>query len=93
LSLAPERGATRVVMHSVAFHYFAETTQRRVAAHIEAAGSAARADAPLAWLRYEQQPGDAHFSLRLRTWPGEDRLLARTHPHGRSVTWIANEQA
>jgi hypothetical protein len=90
LSLAPEPGVTRVVMHSVAFHYFPESTQRRVAAHIGAAGSAARADAPVAWLRYEEQPGDGHFSLRLRTWPGEDELLAWTHPHGKSVTWLAD---
>jgi hypothetical protein len=91
LSLTPEPGVTRVVMHSVAFHYFPEATQQRVAAHIEAAGAAASAEAPLAWLRYEEQPGDAHFSLRLRTWPGGDRLLAWTHPHGKSVNWLCDE--
>lgn len=90
LRLAPERGVTRVVMHSVAFHYFPERTKQRVAAHIEAAGAAAHAGAPLAWLRYEEQAGDAHFSLRLRTWPGEDELLAWAHPHGRSVKWVAD---
>jgi hypothetical protein len=88
LKLAPEPGVTRVVMHSVAFHYFDESTQKRVAAHIDAAGSSASADAPLAWLRYEEQSGDAHFSLRLRMWPGGDRLLAWTHPHGKSVEWV-----
>ena len=88
LEIAPEPGVTCVVMHSVAFHYFPDDTKERVAAHIEAAGAAARADAPLAWLRYEEQPGDGHFSLRLRTWPGEDRLLAWTHPHGKSVNWV-----
>jgi hypothetical protein len=91
LALTPEPGVIRVVMHSVAFHYFPEQVQRRVAAHIEAAGAGARADAPLAWLRFEEQPGDGHFSLRLRTWPGEDQLLAWTHPHGKSVTWVADE--
>jgi hypothetical protein len=90
LPLAPEPGVTRMVMHSVAFHYFPDDTKRRVAAHIEAAGAAARADAPLAWLRYEEQPGDGHFSLRLRIWPGEDELLAWAHPHGRSVEWLAD---
>jgi hypothetical protein len=90
LPLAAETGATRVVMHSVAFHYFPESTKQRVTAHIEAAGAAAAADAPLAWLRYEEQPGDGHFSLRLRTWPGEDQLLAWTHPHGKSVDWVAD---
>lgn len=85
----PEPGVTRVVMHSVSFHYFPEETKRRVAAHIEAAGAAATADGPLAWLRYEEQPGDGKFSLRLRTWPGTDELLAWAHPHGRSVKWLA----
>jgi hypothetical protein len=91
LPLEPERGVARIVMHSVAFHYFPESTKQRVVAHIEAAGSTAPADAPLAWLRYEEQPGDGHFSLRLRTWPGEDELLAWAHPHGRSVTWLMGE--
>ena len=81
---------TRVVLHSVAFHYFPEETKRRIAAHLEAVRANASRDAPLAWLRYEEQPGDAHFSLRLRTWPGGERLLAWTHPHGRSVHWVAD---
>ena len=89
--LAPEPGVARVVMHSVAFHYFPERTKQRVAAHIEAAGAAAPAEAPLAWLRFEEQPGDEHFSLRLRIWPGQDRLLAWTHPHGKSVTWLVDD--
>ena len=82
LALEPEPGMTRVVMHSVAFQYFPDDTKRRVAAYIEAAGAAATAEAPLAWLRFEEQPGDGHFSLRLRTWPGARRLLAWAHPHG-----------
>jgi len=89
LALAAEPGMARVVMHSVAFHYFPESTKRRVAAHIEAAGARATLDGPLAWLRYEEQPGDGRFSLRLRLWPGEEQLLAWTHPHGRSVEWVA----
>jgi len=89
LSLVPEPGVTRVVLHSVAFHYFPDATKQRIAAHIEAAGAAATAEAPLAWLRFEEQPCDGHFSLRLRTWPGEEHLLAWTHPHGRSMKWVA----
>jgi hypothetical protein len=89
LPLTPEPGTTRVVLHSVAFHYFPDATKRRIAAYLEAAGANAAEAAPLAWLRYEEQPGDEHFSLRLRIWPGEDRLLAWVHPHGRSVNWVA----
>ena len=58
LALEPEPGVTRVVMHSVAFQYFDADSQKRVTARIEAAGEQASAEAPLAWLRYEQEPGD-----------------------------------
>jgi len=90
LQLEPEHGVVRVVMHSVAFQYFDSESQKRVAAHIEAAGKRASAAAPLAWLRYEQEPGDGRPSLRLRTWPGDEQLLAWAHPHGRSVRWLSD---
>jgi hypothetical protein len=91
LALAPEPGVTRVVMHSVAFQYFDADSQKRVTAHIEAAGERASAEAPLAWLRYEQAPKDGRPSLRLRTWPGGEQLLAWAHPHGRQVRWLADD--
>jgi hypothetical protein len=90
LSLEPERGVTRVVMHSVAFQYFDADSQKRVTARIEAAGEQASAAAPLAWLRYELDPEAGRPSLRLRTWPGGEQLLAWTHPHGRSVHWLGD---
>jgi hypothetical protein len=89
LAVDPEPGVTRVVLHSIAFQYFAPETQSRIRAHIENAGAAAREDAPLAWLRFEMLPEDGKPSLRLRTWPGEERLLAWAHPHGSSVEWLA----
>ncbi len=89
LPLDPVPGVTRVVMHSVAFQYFPPDTQARVTARIEAAGARASEAAPLAWLRFEWVKGDASHSLRLRTWPGEERLLAFTHAHGAWVKWVA----
>jgi hypothetical protein len=90
LAAAPPAGAARVVLHSVAFQYFPDGAQRRIAAMIDAAGAAARAAAPVAWLRFEKRPEDDKYSLRLRLWPGgEDRLLAWCHPHGSSVRWLA----
>lgn len=86
---APERGVTRVVLHSVAFQYFPDETQARVGAAIEAAGAGAGEETPVAWLRYERHPDEADFSLRLKLWPdGEDRLLARGHAHGRWAEWL-----
>ena len=88
LAVAPEPGVARVVMHSVAFQYFGPQAQARVALHVEATGSAAHGDAPLAWLRFEKEPDADLYALRLRTWPGGDELLAWTHPHGRRVAWL-----
>jgi hypothetical protein len=89
LAEAPIPGTTRVVLHSVAFQYFPEATKARIAAVLEQAGAAAGAGAPLAWLRYEHDPGEERITLRLRTWPGgEERLLAHCHPHGSSIRWL-----
>jgi hypothetical protein len=85
-----EPGCLTLVFHSIAFQYFAGPTQARIARRLEALGEAAHANAPLAWLRFETD--DPHASepptLRLRLWPGEDRLLAHAHPHGNSVRWV-----
>jgi hypothetical protein len=69
----------------VAFQYFRPEVQQRISARLEEAGRKASVDAPVAWLRLEKLREDEHFSLRLRTWPGEDELLAWSHPHG---SWI-----
>ena len=90
-NVAPQRGAVTVVYHSIAWHYFPPATQAAIAAHLAGQGATATADAPLAWLRYEEDaPGAGQLpTLRLRTWPGgEDRYLARAHPHGASVEWL-----
>ena len=89
LPAAPAENCLRVVMHSVAYQYFPEATQRRIAATIEGLGHTADQASPIGWLRYEQKPGEPTQSLRLRLWPdGEDRLLAWCHPHGREVNWV-----
>jgi hypothetical protein len=81
-----------VVYHSIASQYFPAASQARIAAHMARAGAAATATAPLAWLRYELDDATAGAvpTLRLRMWPGEDRLLARAHPHGALVKWLGD---
>ena len=55
---------------------------------MEAAGEAATAAAPVAWLSFEPPRADMRVELRCRVWPGgEDRLLAVCHPHGARVEW------
>lgn len=78
----------RVGMHSFAFKSFPRDTQDRIVQHLERVGATACAEAPLAWLRFEKLPEDEAYSLRLRTWPGDDMLLAWADPHARSVTWL-----
>jgi len=91
LAAVPAAGRTRVVLHSIAFQYFPESTQKRIAGTIERAGAEASATSPLAWLRFEFLTADGKPSLRLRVWPGgEDRLLAWSHPHGKWVRWLGD---
>ncbi|HEV2866182.1 MAG TPA: DUF2332 family protein, partial [Allosphingosinicella sp.] len=63
LAVEPETGVCRVVIHSVAYQYFPPDSRRRIRARVEAAGEEARADAPLAWLRFEIVTGEEQFSL------------------------------
>jgi hypothetical protein len=86
----PTPGRATVVFHSIVWQYFDDATAERVRATIEAAGAAATADAPVAWLRLEPddtwraegRPPPSHAELRLRVWPGgEDRHLADASFH------------
>ena len=87
--VVPRPGLTRVVLHSIAFQYFPADTQARIAAHLAAQGGLATAEAPIAWLRFELEPGHELPSLRLTSWPGgADRRLAWAHPHGARVDWL-----
>ena len=83
-------GQTTVLMHSVVWQYIAPAEQAAVLASVQAAAQAATASAPLAWLRLEPTLLDQPVQLRCQLWPGgEDRLLARAHPHGAWVEWLA----
>lgn len=90
----PKKGVATTVFHSIAMQYFPDSAKARISQHMQKMGKRARADAPLAWLRFEQEtPGAGEPpTLRLTLWPGgeaagEDRLLARVHPHGALVAW------
>ncbi len=94
LSLSPEPGVCRVVMHTIALQYFPPRGQARVRAHLQAAGAQATEAAPLAWLAYEataapDAEGRRWAELSLTVWPeGETRRLARGHPHGFALEWF-----
>jgi hypothetical protein len=77
-------GVLRVVYHSSMWIYLSADEQAGIVSVLEECG----ARSPLAWLRHEDERGDAKMELLLRTWPGgESERLARGHPHGREVHW------
>lgn len=91
IALEPLPGAARVVMHSVAYQYFPERTQQRIARRMADAGARSSSDAPLAWLRFEKEAGEDQTTLRLTLYPdGKDRLLARCQPHGSAIKWLCH---
>jgi hypothetical protein len=71
--------------------YLPEAERLALRRALEQRGARASAANPLAWLRAEDtpdRPGPIEVTLTL--WPGgEERRLARGHPHGRSVEWLA----
>jgi hypothetical protein len=87
--------ALTIVYHSVFLVYPDTQTRERIIATMEAAGEAATAQAPLAWLRFEwpgvlglESDGSVNAALELIQWPGGKRtLLATVDPHGRFVNW------
>ncbi len=89
--LATQRpGCATVIYHSVMWQYMPEPTRNGLRGLIEATGSHATRQAPLAWLAFEPPAADAHMLLTLTLWPGgERRVLAEAHPHGKWVKWIS----
>ncbi|MFK7743796.1 MAG: DUF2332 domain-containing protein [Roseobacter sp.] len=84
-------GHVHLIQHTVAWQYFPPEVQARGQRLIEAAGAAATADTPLAWLSLETD-GDTKAALggalTLRLWPGDITLdLGRADFHGRWVKW------
>jgi hypothetical protein len=86
---APRNGAATVLYHSVFWQYMPLDRQAALLAAIRSHGAAASEQAPFAWLRMEPPADDlANMELRLTLWPtGEERRLARVHPHGAEVSW------
>ncbi len=84
-----QQGVATVVYHSSFIQYPPPQTRSAIISAIAKAGAHATAAAPFAWLRMEPA-GQVRDELRLTLWPGgEDRLLAKVHPHGAHVQWLA----
>ncbi|WP_439578101.1 DUF2332 domain-containing protein [Elioraea sp.] len=86
----PRLGETRVLSHSIALQYVTEAGRARIAACLRAAGERATADAPVAWVQFEQNPEVGGAALSLALWPGGTvRILATADAHVREVRWLA----
>lgn len=85
----PVAGTATIVAHSIAWTYFSTETSARGQLAIIEAGARATREAPLAWVAFEHEAQNQPPSLKVTTWPGgEQKLLARAHPHGTSVHWL-----
>jgi hypothetical protein len=88
-SAAPEKGVTRVLMHSIVWQYLPPDVKARVTSAMDAAGRAASPDAPVAWLRVEPDSSQPYAEVKLTIWPnGETRVLGNADFHGRFTHWL-----
>ena len=85
-------GVTRVLMHSIVFTYISPEGQARITAAMEAAGSRATADRPLAWASVEADRNVHQHVLTIRSWPGHGapHVIGRAHAHGFWVERVGN---
>ena len=85
----PNPGVATVLVHSVVWQYLPSATRSNIESTLAQASARATRAAPLAWLRMEFYDSGAPAELRLTLWPGGDeRVLARAHPHGEWAEWL-----
>jgi hypothetical protein len=77
------------------WQYLTDDARAIIAAALDDAGTAATADAPLAWVRLEPNPETyMPAELRLTMWDGtngrRDQLLATTGFHGGVIHWLGD---
>ena len=90
LALPQEAGVCRVLYHSIVWQYISPAGRARIEAAMEAAGSRATAERPLAWIMLETDRATFRHELRVRHWPdgGDWHLLGAAHAHGAWVEWF-----
>ncbi|MFL9840883.1 DUF2332 domain-containing protein [Sphingomonas sp. ST-64] len=90
LARSQAAGTVRVLMHTIVWQYLGEARQAAITAAMEAAGAAATAERPLAWIAVEANRQTFRHELTVRYWPGDGapHLLAGAHAHGAWVEWM-----
>jgi hypothetical protein len=82
-----QAGVTRVLMHSIVWQYLGEVRQARITAAMEAAGTRATPERPLAWVRVEADRTVHQHDITLRSWPGHGEALLYGHAHAHGF-WV-----
>jgi hypothetical protein len=87
-------GKARVLVQTMVWHYLPRAAKDAIAATITTAAAAATADAPLAWLRMDEEGHDYHAVVRLTLWPGGlERHIANVDYHARWAEWLPTKAA
>ena len=87
LAEPPKPGVTRVLMHSVVWQYIPDASTARIRAAMAAAGAAATAQCPLAWVAMEPDRALGEQVVSVQTWPdgAPRRVVATAHAH---AAWV-----
>ncbi|RID92717.1 DUF2332 family protein [Gemmobacter lutimaris] len=84
----PRPGQLHLIYHTIAWQYFPAEAQARGSRLLEAAGTRATADAPVAWFGMEADDSAEGAGLRLRLWPDHlDMAIGRAGFHGQWIHW------
>ncbi len=84
----PREGALTVLMHSAMTYYLTPAQRAALRERIGRNAERARARAPMAWLRFEEEAGG--MATRLTRWPGAiEGVVARSDGHAQGIEWLA----
>ena len=91
LARPQEEGVTRVLFHTVVWQYLPPATRDEITGMMEEAGASATPERPLAWIQVEINRATFSHDTSVRYWPGgeNETQLAKAHPHGTWVEWLA----
>ncbi|NMN05103.1 MULTISPECIES: DUF2332 family protein [unclassified Novosphingobium] len=93
---APQaQGTRRVIVHSMVMQYLSAGERGEITATIIRAGAAATPERPLAWIGLEWAADRSAVMLQATHWGagvrsgGQTQTLARVHPYGEWIEWLA----
>lgn len=80
----PHVGSVTVLMHSIVAYYLSAQARRQFVETVSRAAGRARAEAPMAWLRFESDG----FETKATLWPQDVEIaIARSDGHAQDIEW------